>query len=146
MSDPMSFAPDTNYEDHEFMRMALRRDVVAICEDCTAIYMMSNWERSKGANAELGTAKALGLDVYYEAHAKSKERTQMKEMKPQYIYKATVTKVVDGDVDLLVDCGFNIIRKERIRFYGVDAWETRGRARAWSQGEGVRPEPDPSGD
>ena len=60
-------APDTNYEDHEFMRMALRRDVVAICEDCTAIYMMSNWERSKGANAELALAKALGLDVYYEA-------------------------------------------------------------------------------
>ncbi len=54
----------------------------------------------------------------------------MKEMKPEYIYKATVTKVVDGDtVDLLVDCGFNIIRKERIRFYGVDAWETRGEER-----------------
>tara|TARA_R100001015_G_C4633836_1_gene199325 strand:- start:356 stop:697 length:342 start_codon:yes stop_codon:yes gene_type:complete len=54
----------------------------------------------------------------------------MKEMKPQYVYKATVTKIVDGDtVDLLVDCGFNIIRKERIRFYGVDAWETRGEER-----------------
>ena len=54
----------------------------------------------------------------------------MKEMKPQYVYKATVTKVVDGDtVDLLVDCGFNILRKERIRFYGVDAWETRGEER-----------------
>ena len=54
----------------------------------------------------------------------------MKEMKPQYVYKATVTKVVDGDtVDLLVDCGFNIIRKERIRFYGVDAWEVRGEER-----------------
>ena len=51
-------------------------------------------------------------------------------MKPQYIYKATVQRVVDGDtVDLLVDCGFNIIRKERIRFYGVDAWETRGEER-----------------
>jgi|TARA_B100001094_G_C18107267_1_gene759115 micrococcal nuclease len=54
----------------------------------------------------------------------------MKEMKPQYIYRATVEKVVDGDtVDLLVDCGFNIIRKERIRFYGVDAWEPRGEER-----------------
>ena len=52
----------------------------------------------------------------------------MKEMKPQYTYKATVQKVVDGDtVDLLIDCGFNILRTERIRFYGVDAWET-GRA------------------
>lgn len=54
----------------------------------------------------------------------------MKEMKPQYIYSATVDRVVDGDtVDLLVDCGFNIIRKERIRFYGVDAWEPRGEER-----------------
>tara|TARA_R100001510_G_C7617468_1_gene179231 strand:+ start:290 stop:631 length:342 start_codon:yes stop_codon:yes gene_type:complete len=54
----------------------------------------------------------------------------MKKMRPQYLYKAVVTKIVDGDtVDLLVDCGFNIIRKERIRFYGVDAWETRGEER-----------------
>ena len=54
----------------------------------------------------------------------------MKEMKPQYIYKATVQRVVDGDtVDLLIDCGFNILRTERIRFYAVDAWETRGEER-----------------
>jgi|ETNvirenome_6_30_1030629.scaffolds.fasta_scaffold122282_1 micrococcal nuclease len=54
----------------------------------------------------------------------------MKVMKPQYTYKAIVERVVDGDtVDLLVDCGFNIMRKERIRFYGVDAWETRGEER-----------------
>ena len=51
-------------------------------------------------------------------------------MKPEYTYKAIVERVVDGDtVDLLVDCGFNIMRKERIRFYGVDAWETRGEER-----------------
>ena len=51
----------------------------------------------------------------------------MKEMKPQYTYRAIVNRVVDGDtVDLLIDCGFNILRTERIRFYGVDAWETRG--------------------
>ena len=67
MSDPMSFAPDTNYEDHEFMRKALRRDMVAICDQCTAIYMMSNWERSKGAKAEHALAKALGLSIFYEA-------------------------------------------------------------------------------
>ena len=35
MADPMAFSPDTNYEDHEFMRKALLRDVVAICEECT---------------------------------------------------------------------------------------------------------------
>ena len=67
MSDPMSFSPDTNYEDHEFMRSALRRDMVAICEECTAIYMMSGWEKSKGANAELALARALGIKIFYEA-------------------------------------------------------------------------------
>ena len=49
------------------MSSALKRDMVAICDECTAIYMMSNWERSKGANVELALAKALGLDVFYEA-------------------------------------------------------------------------------
>ena len=55
-----------NYADDEFMRKALRRDMIAICDNCTAIYMMSNWERSKGARAELAIAKAIGLDVYFE--------------------------------------------------------------------------------
>jgi hypothetical protein len=66
-SNAYDFNPDTNYEDHEFMRKALLRDVVAICEQCTAIYMMSGWEHSKGAKAEYALAKALGLDVFYEA-------------------------------------------------------------------------------
>jgi hypothetical protein len=66
MADPLSFDPDINYEDHEFMRKALLRDMVAICENCTAIYMMSGWEKSKGAKAEWALAKALGLDIHYE--------------------------------------------------------------------------------
>ena len=66
MSDPMAFSPDTNYADHEFMRQALRRDMDAICDNCTAIYMMANWEESRGAKAEWHLAKALGLDIFYE--------------------------------------------------------------------------------
>ncbi len=66
MADPMAFSPDTNYEDHEFMRSALRRDMVAICDECTAIYMMRDWENSRGAKAEWHLAKALGLIIYYE--------------------------------------------------------------------------------
>ena len=67
INGPMQFDPDNNYEDHEFMRKALKRDMVAICDDCTAIYMMSNWEKSKGAKTEWALAKALGLDIYYES-------------------------------------------------------------------------------
>ena len=62
-----TFDPAADYEDREFMREALERDLVAICKDCTAMYMMSEFEKSRGAKAEWHLAKALGLDIYYEA-------------------------------------------------------------------------------
>lgn len=65
-SDPMEYDPQTNYIDQEFMREALGRDLAIICEDCTAVYMMSGWEKSRGAKAEWHTAKALGLEIHYE--------------------------------------------------------------------------------
>ena len=63
---PMEYDPATNYNDREFMREALRRDLVAIAEECTAIYMMSGFEQSRGAKAEYQLAKAIGIDIYYE--------------------------------------------------------------------------------
>jgi len=46
----------------------------------------------------------------------------------KYIYKAKLDRVVDGDtVDALIDVGFDIWFKKRIRFKGVDAWESRTR-------------------
>lgn len=43
----------------------------------------------------------------------------------QYIYKAIVTKVVDGDTfDLQIDLGFDVKVKQRIRLNGADAYET----------------------
>lgn len=44
-----------------------------------------------------------------------------------YEYLATVLKVVDGDtIDLDVDLGLYTHAHERVRLYGIDAWETRG--------------------
>ena len=44
------------------------------------------------------------------------------------IYKAKLDRVVDGDtVDALIDVGFDIWFKKRIRFKGVDTWESRTR-------------------
>jgi micrococcal nuclease len=41
-----------------------------------------------------------------------------------YIYKAELVRVVDGDtVDLIIDCGFDILKRERFRLYGIDAPE-----------------------
>ena len=45
-----------------------------------------------------------------------------------YKYYIDVLRVLDGDtIDAMVDCGFNIWIKKRIRFMGMDAPETRTR-------------------
>lgn len=33
---------------------------------CDAIYMLEDWEYSKGATIELAKARELGLDIYYQ--------------------------------------------------------------------------------
>ncbi len=49
-------------------------------------------------------------------------------MKPNYVYRCVVTRVVDGDtVDADIDLGFNMIYKERIRLMGIDTPESRTR-------------------
>ena len=46
----------------------------------------------------------------------------------KYIYRAKLERVVDGDtVDALIDVGFDIWIKKRIRFMGLDTWECRTR-------------------
>ena len=46
----------------------------------------------------------------------------------KYIYRAKRDRVVDGDtVDALIDVGFDIWFKKRIRFMGLDTWESRTR-------------------
>jgi len=37
-----------------------------ILRRCDAIFMLQNWETSKGANEELALAKKLGLEIIYE--------------------------------------------------------------------------------
>ena len=48
-----------------------------------------------------------------------------------YHYRATVVRVVDGDtVDVMLDLGFNVSLKERVRLYGINAPESRTRDKA----------------
>ena len=50
-----------------------------------------------------------------------------KEVK-KYGYSCKLERVDDGDTcDALIDLGFNTWAKRRIRFYGVDTWESRTR-------------------
>ena len=44
-----------------------------------------------------------------------------------YIYKCEILKVIDGDtLDVMIDLGFNIKMKERVRLLGVDTPEVFG--------------------
>ena len=46
----------------------------------------------------------------------------------KHIYSAKLVRVVDGDTaDAMIDLGFNTWVKKRIRFFGVDTWESRTR-------------------
>ena len=45
-----------------------------------------------------------------------------------YNYTCRLDRVVDGDTaDAFIDLGFDVSVKKRIRFYGVDTWESRTR-------------------
>lgn len=47
-------------------------------------------------------------------------------MSERFWYGATVLKVIDGDtMDLMIDLGFNIHHKIRVRLYGVNTPESR---------------------
>jgi len=48
--------------------------------------------------------------------------------KEKYEYLAKLDRVIDGDtIDAWIDLGFDIWHHARIRFYGVDTWESRTR-------------------
>jgi len=45
-----------------------------------------------------------------------------------YQYKSELLRVVDGDtIDALIDIGFDVFVKKRIRLFGMDTWESRTR-------------------
>lgn len=48
--------PGLQWEDY------MRKDLRLLC-DCTAIYLLPGWEKSKGAHLELHIAHRLGLEV-----------------------------------------------------------------------------------
>jgi len=46
----------------------------------------------------------------------------------KYVYRGKLDRVIDGDtIDAMIDVGFDIWVHKRIRFSGIDAWESRTR-------------------
>ena len=61
-------------------------------------------------------------EYIYKTH--NNKKTTMEK----YIYRAKLERVVDGDtIDALIDVGFDIWVKKRIRYKGIDTWESRTR-------------------
>jgi hypothetical protein len=51
-----------------FLRVALRDDLTWICTEADGIACLQGWAHSKGAQAELATARALGLPAVFQQH------------------------------------------------------------------------------
>mgnify|MGYP001194661752 CR=1 FL=1 len=66
-STPESFDPNDSNKDHEVIRKIMKRDCDVICDECDAIYLLTGWEKSKGALCEKWLCECLGVDVYYES-------------------------------------------------------------------------------
>jgi micrococcal nuclease len=55
-------------------------------------------------------------------------KNNIKRIMEKYIYRGKLERVVDGDtIDALIDVGFDIWIKKRIRYSGIDTWESRTR-------------------
>jgi len=47
------------------MRQAMRRDLIAICDEAEGMLLLPGWERSDGVRVEHELADCLGLPVYF---------------------------------------------------------------------------------
>ena len=70
--------------------------------------------------------RAIRDDTYVEEPAPTSTGRRASRLtrpgKPTYIYRATVTRVIDGDTLLLdIDLGFDIVTRQRVRLASVDA-------------------------
>ena len=67
-------------------------------------------------------------DYEYIYKHTNKNYIPKKHTMDKYIYRGKLERVVDGDtIDALIDVGFDIWIKKRIRYSGIDTWESRTR-------------------
>ena len=55
----------------------------------------------------------------------------MPQKPASFEYNATLVRVLDGDtIDCFIDLGFDLKIKKRVRYMGIDTWESRTRDKA----------------
>lgn len=90
---------DEELSDKQFnLREALRDDMVWICMEADAVYLLPGWEKSRGAKAERALAEALGLEiVHYHLPGEQVEHPRVPGiMPPQFDASRLVEQPEDG--------------------------------------------------
>ncbi len=76
-----------------------------------------NWSKNKLIEA---------IKIRSEESSQSLDTQLTRPTKPNYLYKATIANVIDGDTLLLdIDLGFQTIRKQRVRLNQINAPEIK---------------------
>lgn len=88
--------------------------------------------RPKGCRGRCSICGEIGHNARTCGHKRGDEKMINEEelLSSQWRYRGVVQRVVDGDtVDAILDLGFTVQVKVRLRLGGIDAWETRGEER-----------------
>lgn len=62
------------------IRDAIKRDIDALRDRCSHIYMLDGWEDSKGARAEKAMAEWMGLEVMFQSIPERLHPNRLKDM------------------------------------------------------------------
>lgn len=65
MDRAMGFNPETDTPTPEFLTQVRRADTLAILDEADAIFMLPNWQYSKGARAEFALAEWKGIPIMF---------------------------------------------------------------------------------
>jgi endonuclease YncB( thermonuclease family) len=76
-----------------------------------------NWGRNKLIEA---------IKMHSEDDSKTSKSKVKRPINPNYLYKASIKRVIDGDTLLLdIDLGFQVIKEQRVRLNQIDAPELK---------------------
>lgn len=95
--DPSGMTGSEDLAAHGFdLREALGADLEWITTHADALVVLPGWRQSRGATAEVATARALGIPVWERPHADSDELREVVDDGPQPAGEQIVTSATGG--------------------------------------------------